>query len=218
MLERILNRRYRKAILTRLNGQQSNLPLPSGGRTHRLFVMSMFLLMGKLSNNERKRAIAYFEQGKKRHSEPTEFVEELAYLIGKGSSLAKLFLQIQCRHALVKGGLRLKEKVLLRDLAEILGFQKSQLNSICRELAVELEKKTDNCGILQKRAYLILQLEPEVEDSEIKKAYLRMMSKYHPDKVVSENLTEESLKELHNKAMEIRAAYEALCGVRKLRA
>ena len=242
MLERILNRRYRKAILTRLNGQQSNLPLPSGGRTHRLFVMSMFLLMGKLakmdgrvtsneikyassimqllglSNNERKRAIAYFEQGKKRHSEPTEFVEELAYLIGKGSSLAKLFLQIQCRHALVKGGLRLKEKVLLRDLAEILGFQKSQLNSICRELAVELEKKTDNCGILQKRAYLVLQLEPEVEDSEIKKAYLRMMSKYHPDKVVSENLTEESLKELHNKAMEIRAAYEALCGIRKLRA
>ena len=63
-----------------------------------------------------------------------------------------------------------------------------------------------------------MQLEPEVEDSEIKKAYLRMMSKYHPDKVVNENLTEESLKELHKKAMEIRAAYEALCGVRKLRA
>ena len=63
-----------------------------------------------------------------------------------------------------------------------------------------------------------MQLEPEVEDSEIKRAYLRMMSKYHPDKVVSENLTEESLKELHNKAMEIRNAYEALCGIRKLRA
>ena len=241
MLERILNRRYRKALLARLSGQHSSLSLPSGGRTHRLFVMSMFLVMGKLakmdgrvtaneikyassvmqllglSNYERQTAIAYFEQGKKRHSEPAEFVEQLADLIGKGTSLARLFLQIQCRLALVKGSLRLKEKVLLRDFAEILGFQKSQLTSICHELAGEPENKADNSCRLQKKAYLILQLAPEVEDSEIKKAYLRMMSKYHPDKLVSENLTEESLKELHNKAMEIRGAYEALCGVRKLR-
>ena len=242
MLERILNRRYRKAMLTRLSGQHSSLPLPTGGRTHRVFVMSMFLVMGKLSkmdgrvtaneikyassimrllglsNYERKRAIAYFDQGKKRNSEPAEFVEELASLIGKGSSLARLFLKIQCRHALVKGSLRLKEKVLLRDLAEILGFQKSQFTNICCELTGAIANKTNHSRGLQKEAYLILQLEPEVEDSEIKRAYLRMMSKYHPDKVVSENLTEESLKELHNKAMAIRNAYEALCGIRKLRA
>ena len=49
MLGRILNRRYRKALLARLSGQHSNLSLPSGGRTHRLFVMSMFLVMGKLA-------------------------------------------------------------------------------------------------------------------------------------------------------------------------
>ena len=241
MLERILHFRYRKAILARLSGQHPNLPLPPGGRTHQLFVKSMFLAMGKLakmdgrvtteeikyassimkllqlSNHERENAIAYFDQGKKRTSEPAEFIEELAYLIGKGSSLARLFLQIQCRHALAKGRLLLKEKVLLRDLAEILGFKKSQFISICQEHTEVLENTAKNSYSLHKQAYVILQLEPEVEDSEIKKAYLRMMSKYHPDKVVNENLTEESLKELHQKAMEIRNAYEALCGVRKLR-
>ena len=63
----------------------------------------------------------------------------------------------------------------------------------------------------------LLQLEPGVEDSEIRKAYLRMMSKYHPDKFAHGNLTEESRKELQEKAMDIRNAYEALCGFRKIR-
>ena len=241
MIERFLNRRYRKAVYARLSGQQSRLPLPFGGHTHQLFLMSMFLVMGKLakmdgrvseaeikyassimqlmglSDFERNRAIAYFEQGKKRNSEPVEFVKQLANLIGKGSSLAKLFLRIQCRHALTKGSLLLKEKVLLRDLAETLGFQRSQCIIIFRELSQLQENKLGDSYGFQEKAYLTLQLKPEVDDSEIKKAYLRMMSKYHPDKAVNVNMTEESLRELHQKAMEIRNAYEVLCGIRKLR-
>ena len=46
-----------------------------------------------------------------------------------------------------------------------------------------------------------------------KKAYLKKMSKYHPDKVAQDNLTEESLKSLKKKMMEIRNAYECLCGI-----
>ena len=49
-------------------------------------------------------------------------------------------------------------------------------------------------AIPKRNAYKILQIEPEAQGSDIKKAYLRMMSKYHPDKVAHDNLTEESLK------------------------
>ena len=72
-------------------------------------------------------------------------------------------------------------------------------------------------SVPKRNAYKILQLEPEAQGSDIKKAYLRMMSKYHPDKVVHDNLTEESQKNLKKKMMEIRNAYECLCGISKHR-
>ncbi|MCH2325206.1 MAG: hypothetical protein MK317_11060, partial [Pseudomonadales bacterium] len=58
-------------------------------------------------------------------------VRDLAGAIGGNSALADLFLKIQIRHAFVKGELRLKEKVLLRDVAETLGFDKSAFLAFC---------------------------------------------------------------------------------------
>ena len=241
MLERILHRNYRKAIINRLGGHNLGAPLPDGGRTQRLLIMTMFLVMGKLakmdgrvtveeiayatsiiqlmglSGYNKKKAINYFDQGKQPNYEPSETVHELASLIGKGTPLARLFLRVQCRHAFVKGTLRLKEKMLLRDLAEILGFQKSQFIDICHEIDGFKESEPHMAQSFMNKAYQLLQLEPGVEDSEIRKAYLRMMSKYHPDKFAHGDLTEESRKELQEKAMDIRNAYEALCGFRKIR-
>ena len=237
MLERILNLRYRQAILSRLSGGSLNQPLPSARITHQLLIKSMFLSMGKLSKmdgrvtpaeikyatsimqlmglsySEKKKAIEYFEAGKKRSSEPTEFTVKLVRLIGKGSSLAELFLKIQCRLAFVKGVLRLREKVYLRNLAEILGFKKAQLDDTFREIGGGIEHNLSRDSIPKRDAYKILQIGPEAQDSDIKKAYLKMMSKYHPDKVAQDNLTEESLKNLKKKMMEIRNAYECLCGI-----
>jgi DnaJ like chaperone protein len=57
-----------------------------------------------------------------------------------------------------------------------------------------------------------------VEDGEIRRAYLRMMSRYHPDKLVRENLSEETLRIAQEKSTAIRSAYETVCGFRKIRA
>lgn len=236
MLERILNLRYRRGMLSRLRGEFLNKPLPSSRLTHRLLIKTMFLSMGKLakmdgrvtteeikyatsimrlmglSNSEKKKAIELFQEGKKRSSEPSEFVDKLVYLIGRGSPLAELFLKTQCRLAFVKGTLRLREKVYLRSLAEILGFKKSQLNDIFCEIGGIIENDFNKDNSPQRDACRVLQLEPEAQGSDIKKAYLRMMSKYHPDKVAQDNLTNESLKNLRKKVVEIRNAYESLCG------
>jgi DnaJ-domain-containing protein 1 len=44
-----------------------------------------------------------------------------------------------------------------------------------------------------------------------------MMSRYHPDKLVRDNLSEETLKLAQEKSTAIRDAYETVCGFRKLR-
>ena len=176
------------------------------------YATSIMQLMG-LSYSEKKEAIEYFEKGKKRSSEPSEFVDKLVYLIGKGSPLAESFLKTQCRLAFVKGALRLREKVYLRSLAENLGFKKSRLDAIFCEIGGAIENDFNKDNSPQQDAYKILQLEPKAKGSDIKKAYLRMMSKYHPDKVEHDNLTKESLKYHKKKVMEIRNAYESLCRI-----
>jgi DnaJ like chaperone protein len=145
------------------------------------------------------------------------FVRELVSSIGRRSALAHLYLKIQCRLAYIKGDIRLKEKVLLRDVAENLGFNKAEFLEICTEMQRHTNSKQENGKSFLRNAYNILQLEPDVEDGEIRRAYLRMMSRYHPDKLVRENLSEETLKLAQEKSTAIRSAYETVCGFRKIR-
>jgi DnaJ like chaperone protein len=142
--------------------------------------------------------------------------------------LAKLFLQIQCEAAHLKGNLRLKDKMLLRDVAEQLGYSKSEFLAIASATQSAHYQRFDanpRAEFLKSEgrsflhnAYCVLQLEPGVEDGEIRRAYLRMMSRYHPDKLASTDASEDALKQAQENAMAIRSAYEALCGIRKLRA
>jgi DnaJ like chaperone protein len=165
----------------------------------------------------RLEAIDYFELGKQPETDVLPFVRELVSSIGRRSALARLFIKIQCRLAFIKGDIRLKEKILLRDVAESLGFSKAEFLEICREMQIHASLKQEN-GKFLRNAYHILQLEPDVEDGEIRRAYLRMMSRYHPDKLVRENLSEETLRIAQEKSTAIRSAYETVCGFRKIRA
>ena len=67
------------------------------------------------------------------------FMAELNSCIKQRSSLANLFLQVQCRLCFVKGGIRLKEKMLLRDVAEALGFSKAEFLEICNATHLEAD-------------------------------------------------------------------------------
>ena len=217
MLGLLQNRAYKRAITGRLNGTTPSVVVPDGGKTERLFNRAMFVVMGKiakldgrvttgevkyastimqllgLDSLERQVAIDYFDLGKQVDTDVSGYVRELTSFIGRRSALAYLFLKIQCRLAFVKGDIRLKEKLLLRDIGEQLGFNKTEFLEICSEMQCHVDKKQMRARGFLDNAYQILQLEPDVEDGEIRRAYLRLMSRYHPDKLVRENLSEESL-------------------------
>ncbi|HDH07933.1 MAG TPA: co-chaperone DjlA, partial [Gammaproteobacteria bacterium] len=59
-------------------------------------------------------------------------------------------------------------------------------------------------------AYAILEINRSSNDREIKKAYSRMMSRHHPDKLVARGLPEEMMKIATEKTQEIQAAYEVI--------
>ena len=59
-------------------------------------------------------------------------------------------------------------------------------------------------------AYAILEIPSSSSDKEIKKAYRRMMSRHHPDKLVAKGLPEEMMKLATEKTQEIQVAYELI--------
>ena len=242
MLSALFNRDYKKALFKRLSGFSPEADICDGGRTEQAFTTAMFLVMGRLakmdgrvteeeigfasstmkrmglSKEKRQQAITYYEHGKHPDTQICQCVTLMVKAIDQRSALAKLFIQTLCRAAYLKGDLKLKDKMLLRDVAEQLGYDKTEFLSICAETrSAPGVRPIKARGFLQ-NAYRVLQLEPGVADGEIRRGYLRMMSRNHPDKLASDDPTEESLRQAQENVMAIRSAYEAVCGFRKIRA
>lgn len=181
------------------------------------------------SGNSRNRAITSFEKGKGFSDETFDFVNQLALRVGRGSDLSWQILRLLCGAALLKKtsnefsrgkdfkgmslnwSLRLKDRLFLRGVAEKLGFGKAEFIACCHEIHKE---SCFGLSVSQKGAcdaYNILEIEPEAELSVIRKAYLRQMSKNHPDKLVSQAPSEEVMLRAKDHVNNIRNAYEILC-------
>lgn len=65
-------------------------------------------------------------------------------------------------------------------------------------------------------AYKILDVSSSADNSEIKKAYRRMMSKNHPDKLIAKGLPPEMIKVATQKTQQIRSAYETVKKTRNM--
>ena len=57
-------------------------------------------------------------------------------------------------------------------------------------------------------AYQALGVDPSCTDKELKRAYRRLMSEHHPDKLIARGVPESMMKVATEKAQEIQAAYE----------
>lgn len=245
MLNLLINRPYQQAMTSRLNGSEPEVVVPDGGRTQRLFTKAMFALMGRIAKMDgrvtrdnveyadtimalmglraaaKKQAIAYFNLGKDPNTDVLRMLGSLAWYIGARSTLASLFVKIQCRAAFSKVGVCLQEKLMLQEVAMIFGFTREEFQDICVEIYRMTGRpltESDNRNQTINNAYFTLQLRPDVDDGEIRRAYLRMMSRYHPDKLMRDQLSDDALKLAQEKSTAIRHAYETICGLRKLRA
>ena len=259
----VKHRPYKKALLERLSG--GCLEIPSGGSTELILTDTLFFMLGKLakldgrvskreimfaeqaiaklglyaslndSGNSRRRAITSFERGKVFSGESFDFVDQLAFRVGKGSDLSWQILRLLCEAALLKKtsnefsrsktrrevilnwSLRLKDRVFLRGVAEKLGFNKAQFIACCDEMHRETYFGLSVSREVAFDAYSILEIEPGTEQEVIRKAYLKQMAKNHPDKLVAQDLNEEVILRAKDHVNNIRNAYEILCDRRRAR-
>lgn len=188
----------------------------SDGRVSEQEIEQARHIMNQMGLNEAQRleAINLFNEGKSQNYDLTEDIHTFSQVVGSRGSLVQLFLEIQLMIAYADGELSRAEKQLLDKVCKALGVSALHFQYIHARVraAQEQQKQRGHHNSIYelKSAYGVLGVNESASDAEIKKAYRKLMSEHHPDKLVSKGLPEEMMKIAKEKAQEIQTAYDAI--------
>lgn len=170
-----------------------------------------------LDEEKRRAAIELFNSGKQDDFPLIDVLEQLKRECRRRVNLIQMFLEIQIATALADGDLHPSEQQVLMTVAESLGISRGQFERLLAMLVAQqrFSSRGGHADPSQTResvseAYQLLGVKPDATDAEVKKAYRRLMSQHHPDKLVSKGLPEEMMKMATEKTRDIKSAYEAI--------
>ncbi|MDH5612909.1 MAG: co-chaperone DjlA [Gammaproteobacteria bacterium] len=162
----------------------------------------------QLNNEQLAAAKKLFEEGKNPEFPIDAILLQFKKECHRRRNLIQMFLEIQIAIAMSDGQLHPKEKQLIYHIGQQLGFAHTQIDQLFRFAtgSAHTQHKTFSLD----DAYAILGIKPSDSDAEIKKAYRRLMSQHHPDKLVAKGLPEEMVKVATEKTQEIHKAYDLI--------
>jgi len=177
-----------------------------------------------LSPEMRKTAIRLFEEGKGSEFPLDAVVEQFRHECHRRQTLIQMFMEIQLAAAYADQVLDPAEERLLLHICRQIGIPEFLFRRL--EQMIRAERHYTGAGGRAERkpsgptleeAYAILNISSRSKDAEVKKAYRRLLSQHHPDKLVSKGLPEEMMKIAAQKTHEIRQAYEQVRQARGIR-
>lgn len=171
----------------------------------------------QLNEDQQKFAIDLFRKGKEPDFPLDEVVEQFHLECGRNRNLKQMFLEILLHAAYADGVMHEAERHLFVRICRQLGFSQTEFSML--EGMVRAQRAFHGGGRQQpirpdkdllQEAYTALGVSAEAGDDEVKRAYRRLMSQHHPDKLVAKGLPEEMIKLANERTAEIKAAYETI--------
>jgi len=177
-------------------------------------VANAYMDQMRLQGEARSQAQQAFAVGKEASFPLEETLTEFANMVRGDRNVLQMFLGIQVQVAFSDGAIDAKEKTILYTIAEHLGFSRFELDRLLQMIEgqqhfhqgqqqQQQQASTDD-------AYKILGIDESATDKEVKRAYRKLMSQNHPDKLASKGLPEEMMNLAKEKAQDIQKAYETL--------
>jgi len=195
-------------------------------------------LMRRMHLNSEQKLIAMrlFNEGKKSSFQLAQHLVQLRRACNNNPELLKLFIDIQYEAAKTDGLTRRKIQVL--DLIftqlgfipfhkqyrfyEDFGTYNSEAEPEASAHQEYARASSDSYSSYNKynykpsssnidHAYALLEVSPQASKQEVKKAYRRLLSKNHPDKLIAQGLPQEMIRLANEKTQKIVKAYELIC-------
>ena len=202
-----------------------------------VFFESVFVLMGKLAkadghiskdeinhvedfiqkmgmtSEHRKLAIQQFKQGSTASDlEIDQFLSSFLASCGQTLHLKQALLMYLIVMALADNSLDLAEEAFLQKVALRLGYQEAEfkqlLEMVLNQSRFSQSRPTSESSLAE--AYKALGVTKDNTDQDVKRAYRKLMSQHHPDKLMGQGLPEDMIKVATERAKEIQLAYDLI--------
>ncbi len=180
-----------------------------------------------LNDELRDDAKAYFMLGKQSDFNISKQVKQFRKECAGNTELFRMLLEAQVQVALADGVMAVEEERVLLRVTSLLGFPETVYRQIEVLVRISMGLGDDHSRRYSKRtkgqkttrnkplsqvdsAYILLAVSPSDDQETITKAYRKLMSQHHPDKLIAQGMPEEGLKLATNKTQEIRKAFEQI--------
>jgi len=210
-------------------------PLSSGNR-QKVYLKTVFILLGKLakadghiskeeiahveqlfqklgmSAEHKQNAITLFKQGSETDFDIDPTLKEFMAVCGRTHQLRQMLLVYLIVMALSDGSIVSSEERLLINIAYQLGYDETAF----RQLLDMVLNQSHFAGgqavsaTAVEDAYKALGVSKDMTDQEIKHAYRKLMSQYHPDKLMGQGLPEDMIAVATEQAKEVQVAYDLI--------
>jgi DnaJ like chaperone protein len=215
-------------------------PLSSGHR-QKVFLETVFILQGKLakadghiskqeiahveqffqklgmSAEHKQNAITQFKQGSASDFDIDPTLREFMAVCGNTHHLRQMLLVYLIVMALSDGSIVSSEERLLISIAYQLGYDEAafrhMLDMVLNQSHFAGGQATSATAV--EDAYKALGVSKDSTDQEVKHAYRKLMSQYHPDKLMGQGLPEDMIAVATEQAKEVQVAYDLITKSRK---
>ncbi len=167
-----------------------------------------------MSAEHRKVAIDLFRKGAAAEFDIGPQLGRFMQVCGHTHHLKQVLLVYLIVLALSDGKIDAAEEALLSDIAQRLGYSQAEFR---RQLEMVLNQshfagaggQAVATSALED-AYKALGVSQSSSDQEVKRAYRKLMSQYHPDKLIGQGLPEDMVAVATQQAQEIQVAYDLI--------
>ena len=210
--------------LSRLN---STNRLGSKPNPQEIFALSLIVLSAKLSkadgqvskeeliavkdklqipDNEIDQVAQIFNKAKEESTGYEPYAKQIAEIYKGNLSVLEEVVNILFYIAEADGHVSDAESAMIADIAYIFGLTQSQYESI-----KETRKSSDKLN-----PYVVLESNPQDDIQIIRKKYIKLSKKHHPDLLISKGVPEEVINESKNKMRSINAAWDQVQKLKKV--
>ncbi|MHC8357123.1 TerB family tellurite resistance protein [Pseudomonas sp. LB3P81] len=156
----------------------------------------------EMSDAAKRRAIAAFNRGKSGHDRLRGYLRRLS----AQPHAAEGVLRACWRMVWADGRAGQAERELIAQWGKWLGWGSYQVQALAADY--EPHKRTSVSSVITyQEALLLLGVNATTEPAQIKRAYRRLLSRHHPDKIAGSGATALQVREATDKTRELHSAY-----------